>query len=163
MSSAVVLDGDDQDNIRAVKKAATDDACFAPFFILDPDVEFANFSMAELVEVAIDLAHRESNVKVEADEIMSAVASSSSGKEFLRQLSGTTAACVRKGEHWGVALMRHAVGAELLPAGHARAGSVRPLVEVARLLIRALDSGYVRSVEASVVDPETGDLRPSKA
>ena len=157
--SIVVLDGDDEDNIRVVRKAAIDGAVFAPFCIFDPDVEFANFTIDELVAVAIDLARRRLDVIPPAKEILLAVGSSSSGREFFKRLGCTALAGLGKNEEWGAALMRHALQAELLPSGHPRAGAVRPLIDAARLLMRARGSGYVRSVEKATVDPQTGEVR----
>ena len=49
--SWVSLDGDVQDNVRLVKKAAKDDKMFGRFFISVPDFEIHNFSIEELAEV----------------------------------------------------------------------------------------------------------------
>jgi hypothetical protein len=156
----VVLDGDDEDNLRVVKKVAKDGRYFVPFFVHMPDVEFANFTRDELIAVAVELAQAKSVVPPPIEEIKMAVVSTSSGKAFLHQLNSFGLGVVRKGDDWGTALMRHAVKGERLPQGHKGAGTVRPLIEVARLLVRARQSGYLRSVENFLVDSETGELRP---
>jgi hypothetical protein len=156
--SVVVLDGDDEDNLRAVKKAAKDGIFFGRFFVQMPDVEFANFTLDELIAVAAELAQAKSVVPPSIDEIKSAVVSTV--KAFLHQLDTVGLSVVRKGDDWGTGLMRHAVKSETLPQGHKRVGTVGPLIEVARLLVQGRQSGYLRSVEKFMVDSETGELRP---
>ena len=55
--------------------------------------------------------------------------------------------------------MNHALNHPVLPQDHANAGKTRPVIEIARLLVHARDSGYLRSLEKYKVDPDTGEFR----
>jgi hypothetical protein len=55
---------------------------------------------------------------------------------------------VGKSEAWGEALMKYALQHQEFPKEHKNAGNLRPLIEVARLLMKARVAGYVRSVTA---------------
>jgi hypothetical protein len=88
-----------------------------------------------------------------------ATAHAKSGKAFLAALKRSGLANIDKSEAWGVTLMGRALKTPHLPHGHVRSGLIRPIVEVARLLLQARDSGYVRSVEKLIVDPNSGELR----
>jgi len=158
-----VLDGDDVDNRRAVSTAVARETVFAPFFVFEPDVEFANFSVSELVTVAIALAREDGEHVVQAETILPLVTSVVTGKELFQRLQNTPLSNVAKGERWGAALMRFAATSETLPPDHPKAGEVRPLVDVARLLVRARNAGYGRSVDGSFVDSQTGEVRPKNA
>lgn len=156
--SVVVLDKDRADNVRAIKKAARDGNFFGRFFVSDPDFEFANFTLDELLDTANEIVSR-GTTTFDMPSARTATAHTRSGRAFLSALQQLGFARVGKSEAWGAALMERAIKVPLLPAGHARQGAVRPIVEVARLLVRARNSGYVRSIENLVVDPETGELR----
>jgi hypothetical protein len=157
--SIVVLDGDRDDHIRAVKKAATDGTFFGRFFISSPDFEFANFAIGELVDVLLDLAGQEHDHVPARAEIMSVVAGVKSGKQFFDALKQAGFQEVTKSESWGVALMNYALQHQDLPQDHKKAGETRPIIEVARLLVNARDVGYLQSLETYKVDPDTGELR----
>ena len=82
-----------------------------------------------------------------------------SGKQFVDALMRKGIQSVGKGEAWGVALMKYALQHPELPAHHAEAGTTRPVIEVARLLVSARNAGYLRSLEALSLDPDTGKFR----
>ena len=46
--SAVVIDADREDYVRALRRVAKSGEAFCPFFLLDPDFEFGNFTAREL-------------------------------------------------------------------------------------------------------------------
>jgi hypothetical protein len=157
--SVVVLDQDRPDNIRALKKAATDGTFFGRFFISSPDVEFANFTVSELVDVYLDLASRDLDQVPSRNKIRPLVASAKSKKQFFDALKQHGFPEIGKGETWGVALMNYALRHHELPQDHKKAGETRPIIEVARLLVNARNAGYLRSLETFRVDPDTGELR----
>lgn len=157
--SVVVLDRDRDDYIRALKKAATDGTFFGRFFISSPDFEFANFTVSELMDVLLDLARRDRDQVPARGEIMPLVARAKSGKQFFDALKQNGLQEIGKNQAWGVALMNCALQHQELPQDHEKAGETRPVIEVARLLVNARDAGYLRSLEAYKVDPDTGELR----
>lgn len=156
--SVVMLDQDRGDYIRALKKAATDGTFFGRFFISSPDFEFANFTVSELVDVLLD-AIRDLSQVPSRNEIRPLVASTKSAKQFFDALKQYGFQEIEKGEAWGVALMNYALQHHELPQDRKKAGKTRPVIEVARLLVNARDAGYLRSLEAFRVDPDTGELR----
>jgi hypothetical protein len=79
-------------------------------------------------------------------------------KEFMRLLPSEIKDCVVKGETWGEALMKYAIAHPKFLADDSRAGEVREIVDAARVLIRAQDVGYLRSVEMEELDPESGKM-----
>jgi hypothetical protein len=59
--------------------------------------------------------------------------------------------------------MEHAIQAPNFPHGHSREGQKRPLIEVAELLIRMRDIGFIRSLTVERVDPKTGRTVPVRS
>jgi hypothetical protein len=155
--SVVVIDKDRKDNVRALTKAAREKQFFAPFFLMEPDFEFANFTLDELIEVAAVMAVRQMHVLDKATA-RAATSQCKSGTTFLAKLRDANLVTIDKSEAWGKALMDYALSIPTLPLGHKRAGSRRPILDVAWLLVRARDAGYVRSIEKMVVDPNSGEL-----
>ena len=161
--SIVLLDGDNTDNVRAIKKAAKDGSFFGRFFIASPDFEFANFTINELVDVVLALAARGGHPVPPRDDILPHVKATNSGKEFFAALKSTGLCHIEKSADWGEALMAHAIRHPQLPQRHRQAGKDRPVIEAAQLVINARRSGYMRSLARFEVDPETGELREKQA
>lgn len=157
--SMVLLDGDRHDHIRALRKAATEERFFGRFWIASPDVEFHNFTQPELAEIAHDLQSRTAQEVVPLATVQARSAHTKCGKTFFAALDDVIGD-VAKGDAWGSALMTYAIRRPEFPVGDHRAGVVRPLVDAARQIIHACQSGYARSVAASKVEPSTGRLIP---
>jgi hypothetical protein len=158
--SVVVLDSDRTDVVRLLKKAAAEQRFFGAYFLFDPDIEFANFTIPELLEVVLDMAQHtpveeQDRAQIKAG-LLPLVREARSGKEFFRQLHGAGVQGVDKGERWGEALMSFAARHQTFPADAPRAGAERPIVDAARLLIRAQDVGFLRSMAFEQLDAETG-------
>jgi hypothetical protein len=146
--SVVVMDQDREDHIRALNKAKDKEVFFGESFISSPDFEFANFTIDEMIDVLIELEG--DNIQIPArDEIFSILEQAQSGKQFFGFLKKNGLfQKVGKGEAWGKALMKYALQHQEFPQEHKKAGEIRPAIEVARLLIKARDAGYIRSVTA---------------
>lgn len=157
--SIVVIDADQPDPIRALTKAARDDAMFGRFFLSDPDFEFGNFTLEELVDVFLDRASKVMEEAPSREDVSAAVAGAGSGREFFSRLRKFHCEKIVKSEAWGVQLMNYAVRNREFPANDKRAGKVRPCIGIADLLINAQNVGYRRSVDNFRVDPVTGELR----
>jgi len=147
--SVVVLDQDREDHIRALNKAKDNEIFFGESFISSPDFEFANFTVDEMIDVLLDLEERE-NIEIPSrDQIAPLVEQAQSGKQFFESLKKKGLfQKVGKSEAWGEALMKYALQHQEFPKEHKNAGNLRPLIEVARLLMKARVAGYVRSVTA---------------
>jgi hypothetical protein len=158
--SVVLLDEDRDDNVRAVKQAAASGRFFGRFFISSPDIEFANFSLSELTEIALQTVPRDGRVVPAVNELASLVAEAKSGEHLLELLEQQGLSGVRKSETWGVALMNFALRHQVLPPDHKKAGERRWILNVAELLIQARNAGYLRSLRSLVVNADTGELLP---
>jgi len=157
--SVVMVDADNADNVRLLKKAVRDGHFFGRYFVATPDFELANFTVDELVDVALGLAARDNGALPARDDILSHVRLAKSGKEFFAGLNAAGLDGVDKSDAWGEALMAHAVKHQELPKEHKQADKTRPVIEAAHFVINARRSGYSQSVERYTVDPETGELQ----
>ena len=158
--SIVVIDSDRAEVVRTLRRAASEGRMHGPFFLNYPDFEFANFNIEELLRIAIaiekDARFDDKDVDERVVELLPSVVNTTSAKEFIRLLRANGVNDVGKGERWGEALMKYAIAHPMFPSGDARAGTERKAIEAARVLIRAQDVGYLRSVECEQVNPETG-------
>lgn len=159
--SIVALDGDRAENVRVVRRATEEERMFGPFYVADPDFELENFVVPELVSVAIGLRREEGAFDLPNEsELLMRVADVTSGKEFFAALKNTACEGIEKGERWGAALMKRALNDEKLPPPHRKAGQVRQAVQIARMILRARESGYLRSLDSFRIDPATGEIVP---
>ena len=139
--SVVVLDEDREDYVRALKQAVRNETFFGSFFISSPDVEFANFTVSELLDIVLDLAGQDDDEVPTRDHMMPLVTHARSNKQLSKILVQNGLPEIRKNETWGVALMRYALQHEKLPQDHMKAGKTRPIIEAARGLVSARSAG----------------------
>jgi hypothetical protein len=161
--SIVVLDFDRDDNVRIVKNAESRGQFFGLLFTNSPDIEFGNFTAAELVDIVLKRASDEGLERPPRGDMMAKVASARSGREFFAALEDTTLARLGKDKRWGEYLMSYAVDHPILPAVHPNKGKKRQLGEIAWRLSIARQAGYLRSVAASktqAVGPPPSDDAP---
>lgn len=158
--SVILLDSDREDNIRAVRRAAAEERFFGRFFLSNPDVEFGNFSIDELIDVLMRLIGSNERTPVERKRIEQAVATAGSGKAFLSAVSSIGISHPGKGRPWGRELMRHAIEHKTFPTGHPLAGQQRPILEVASLAMQGTRANFPFSFAKYRVDPATGKLVP---
>ena len=164
--SVVVLDGDREEYLRMLRKAADGGRFHGCFFISQPDIECGNFSVSELIETAIqeyqknNLGANDVNV---ATRVLLTQASQvrNNGNLFdLFKSQGLTH--LRKSESWGKALMELAIIHPVFPPEDLRAGQKRPIIEAAELLIRMQDIGFFRSLAVERLDSRSGRTMPLK-
>jgi hypothetical protein len=141
-----------------MKKAASDEAIFGRFFISTPDFEFANFTVSELLDVYLDQGYQDRDLAQSRTELLEFLAKAESGKQFFDLLKQKGLHGFQKSESWGVALMKYALEYQNLPNDHKKAGEIRPLLEIAQLLVTARGAGYLRSLQKFKIDPDTGEL-----
>ena len=157
--SFVLIDADRSDYVRALKKAAADGNFFGSFFIAELDVEYGNFACAELIEIAADFGKSVRQLEVDVPALRSAARDATSIRKLDAAWMSFGYASL-KCEEWGIALMNYAVANPNFPESDPRRGQVRPIIEAARMLVRARVAGYTRSREMFRVDPESGKLVP---
>lgn len=164
--SVVVLDGDLDEYLRILRKAAEEDRFHGRFFINYPDIECGNFSGDELVQAA--LGEFEGNMVTAMDLTSiraSMLAEASSIKKngdllALSKANGLTH--FRKSESWGKALMQVAIKHPTFPKTDKRSGQQRPIVEVAELLIRMRNIGFGVSMAFERVNSLDGKMKAIK-
>ncbi len=156
--SVVVIDHDREEYVRAVQKAASEKRFFGSFFLNDPDFEFGNFSVDELIATANRMESGSIEPPDFSEEVVEQLRATTSNGSFFQCLRALGFTRVQKNSTWGALLMKHALSQPTLPQGHSRASETRQIVAAANLLRQALISGYTRSVQASSVNPLTGRL-----
>lgn len=164
--SLVLVDGDNADLVRALRKAVSDGDCFPAFFVADPDFEMANFSAEELIEIALSIecradvdGDRKSELRTNLEHEFSHVVS---GRTFFGILKRNGAYNVTKGAEWGAALAAFAVAHPTYPPEHPLAGQTRRFVQAAQLAERASRAPFGASVEESMIDVDTGQPIPRR-
>jgi hypothetical protein len=167
--SFVVLDADRNDAARVLRTAAAEEKFHGAFRLFAPDLELANFTVSELLRVALDMSAKMSDGTSgpahSYSDVLIHVEGSRSGKDFFRRLHhATNLTEIDKGEDWGAALMAFAIEHRTFPTGHPQAGEVRPLVEIAQTLVNAQKAGFRMSLAKEMVEASTGRVvrRPKK-
>jgi len=157
--SFVSLDGDREDNLRAIRKAATDDEIFGAFFISKPDFEFANFTISELEEVARKICLENGASDEALIGLPEAIKDAKSGKEFIHKLPSVLKPYLNKSQKWGEDLIEFALANPQLPNGDAR-----PIVEAIQTALRVISPvfnlNYTWHRQNFRVDPKEGQLIP---
>lgn len=162
--SVILFDGDLSDYIRLVQRAAKEERFAGSFFVASPDVECANFSVAELIDIAVSLSYLNSTepevARVRKIELLEHAASVKGNRDLFALLADHGISDVRKDELWGKSLMVHAIEQPLFGAEDPRTGSKRPIVEAVEVVLRIQDVGFLRSLAREHVDPVTGRVVP---
>lgn len=164
--SVVVLDGDREEYLRILRKAADEGRFHGRFFICQPDIECGNFSASELIETAIqeyqknnpnvtDLAMVQTALLAEASKVRN-------NGDLIALFKEQGLTHLRKSESWGKALMELAITHPAFPMEDARTGQKRPIVEAAELLIRMQEIGFSRSLAVERLDSRSGRVVPLK-
>lgn len=164
--SLVLVDGDNVDLVRALRKAVTDGGCFPVFSVAEPDFELANFATEELIEIALSIEctadvddERKNALRAQlAGELGQVV----SGRTLFGMLKRHGAYNVTKGADWGKALAAFALAHPRYPPEHPLVGQTRRFVLAAQLAERATRAPFGVSVEQSMIDIETGQPIPRR-
>lgn len=157
--SWVSIDGDREEYVRAVRKAAQDDEICGMFYVADPDFEFANFTLDELEAILWEFA-LENGVEDLSKRIglHQAIQSAKSGEELLRfaRKSLLELSHVSKGAEWGKRLMKYALEHPDAPLSDPTMRQFRPVLDALQWAIHATVANYKLSREKYRVDPNTG-------
>lgn len=164
--SLVLVDGDNGDLVRALRKAVADGGCFPVFSVSEPDFELANFAAEELIEVALNIEcradvddERKTTLRAElATELGQVV----SGRTLFAVLKRHGAYNATKGADWGKALAAFALAHPTYPPQHPLTGQTRRFVLAAQLAERATRAPFGASVDQSMIDVETGQPIPRR-
>lgn len=156
--SLILLDGDCQDNIRSVQRAAYEDEICGMFFISKPDFEFENFSISELSKIAYELGKSKGIDDIPFTKIVESTADTSSASDFFLSLVKTDNrfSTLHKGRDWGIALVQYAVNNPLTEIfGEKGDRLINRIIEVT---IQCCEYLYEPTYQDYKVDPSTGEL-----
>jgi hypothetical protein len=151
--SLIVVDGDDEEIVRVVRKAAANGNMIGWFYIANPDFEYANFTTEELTDVALEFASKALNDASTLPPSATATISATSGKTFIKafQQAYPQLPKVDKGRAWGEALMEYAIRT------HTK-GKERQIMKIAKQIDWTTQLGYQDAANRYRVDPKTGQL-----
>jgi hypothetical protein len=157
--SWVSLDEDAEDNKRALIKAIEDKEMFGRFFLADPDFEFGNFALNELVEILWKIAVENGAQEDERQSLVEKTIGASNGKELFRLAKQAVPALltVNKGREWGERLMEFA-GHNPTILAYDGNRKTRPILEAIRSALHALQCDYYLSYKGCYVDKDTGRI-----
>lgn len=158
--SFVVIDGDREDYVRAVRTAAERGEMFGSFLISDPDFELFNFTLNELCEILWEIAKKNGVKEGNMTHFVEAVKSARSGSEMLEFAQRAVPALeqVKKGKEWGEKLMSYAVENPQMKSSRSEGQELRPILEFVQLLSRCRSVNYVSTRDECKVDPERGRI-----
>lgn len=160
--SVVVLDGDNENNIKAIKQAIKHNVFFGRFFISSPDFEFDNFTHSELSEIILSLHKKEDFISTDSvatpnlTEILNVVKTTTTAKDFFALLHKQFPSFnnYNKGEKWGEALIDWAIQNRKAINDSAE----KNIIEIPNFLLRLKNCGYQNTISKYTVDSETGEL-----
>ncbi len=150
--SFVVFDGDKEDNLRVVKRAAENEDFFGEFSVSKPDFEYGNLSTNELCEIVSIATGEKLNVIKAA--FIDVAATCKSAKKFFEVLHRQypNLKKIDKGEAWGKAL------AEYILEHHSDKDE-KPFVHLVQMIRRVLNSSsYKYDFGSLKLDIGTGRL-----
>jgi len=152
--SLVSMDKDSVDNIRVLKLAAERDEICGRFFLHDPDFEFGNFELREIVEVLRALAIKLDDVTIDPGELMKKLSAVKSAKVLFEIVNRDFhLKKTKKDQVWGAALMRYALENPIM------SNSVkRPILNAIETGLRSSSFNYQVTRQEYRVDPGNGQL-----
>ncbi|NMC62212.1 MAG: hypothetical protein GYA55_03505, partial [SAR324 cluster bacterium] len=154
--SVIVLDGDREDNIRIIKKAAEEDLFCGQFYISQPDFELCNFSKEELIEIAWNLIDEVQKSEKHYLYLSNAVKTANNADDLIKAIRKEVPPLSQfaKGSEWGENLAKFAARKPDLAGSE----TPRPLIDACHTVIRAIDIDYLYNRRNLRVDPNTGKL-----
>lgn len=163
--SWVSVDGDRDDYVRAVRKAAEADEICGMFYVAEPDFELANFTLAELEEVLWEIALENGADPSSRAILHCAIQDSRSAEELLKAARRSLPELVEvgKGAEWGRHLMVYAQEHTDLPFGYPTEKQPRPVLDAVQWAIQAAHVNYKYNREKYRTDPVTGKIIPRQA
>lgn len=158
--SVIIIDKDNDDYVRAIRKAAENDEICGLFFLSEPDFELGNFDLNELAEIVANYAEEKEIDDISLEDIKRSVRGSVSGKELMQKVKRSFPALsdIAKGEEWGGLLMDYAAGNPQYKIIENNDESERPIIEIVNILLRSLSIGYQTTRTKYTVSSETGKL-----
>lgn len=154
--SVIILDGDCENNIRIVKKAAQEDLFCGQFYISQPDFELCNFSKDELIEIAWNLIDDVQKSEQDYISLRNAIKTSNNTDDFIKTIRKKVSPLSHfaKGSEWGENLAEFAARKPELSGSE----TPRPLIDACQTIINLIDNDYLYIRNNFRVNPNTGKL-----
>lgn len=159
--SFVTIDGDRDDYVRVLKRAAEDDIFCGEFDISNPDFEFRNFNLEELTDIAWQMALEQNAREEWREQFRLACARATNGKEFTKWASAAIQGFpleIAKGMQWGRNLMAYAAKYPNKVDSKSGKQEPRPFIRLAQDAYLAVDANYQTHRRTRRVDPKSGHL-----
>lgn len=160
--SIVILDGDRDDFVRAVRTAAAQDDMCGLFFVSEPDFELHSFTIDELGMVLWDIAAKNGAQKSAKPKFLKAIKGANSGDELMKSARNALPELVwlSKSAEWGERLMSFALEHPTWKPKGSQEEQDHPIIEITNTLLRGVSANYAASCDERKIDPETGKLVP---
>lgn len=158
--SIVLIDADNDDYIRVVRKAAEDDLICGILYISDPDFEFENFSLSELEEILWGIAVENGATKNDRNKLHNAIKTASSGKELMESARKALPELnqISKGVAWGQKLIEYASANPEMKNDNGSNMGTRLIIEAINASIQSVKADYLLTRKNYKVDPASGKL-----
>lgn len=158
--SLVSIDGDRDDYLRAVRKAAQEDEICGGFFVSSPNFEEANYTLDELAKILWEAALEQGVGGDGEDDFIRLASGGGSFKSMLQMIKDQYPLLnqIGKGKEWGERLMRYALSAPYRPGDGGPAPTKRPIIEAVDAAMRARKSNYLTTRRRFRVDANSGRL-----
>lgn len=158
--SIVILDGDQRNVIRVLKKAVEQDEMFGLFYISEPDFELANFTIDELGEILWKIAEAAGSKTDQKDGLIKSIQGATSGEEIKNKAKQAIQELNQfaKGFEWGKALIDYAWKNPNFNPDESGETRKRPIIEIIELLWRGLSVSFSETPDEYRVDINTGKL-----
>lgn len=163
--SFISLDGDRADYVRMVKKAAEEEQFLGGFFISQPDIEYANFTPAELEEIIWSYAVKRGAKNRDRNILIKAITGAEDANELEERARKSIPALLNfsKGYGWGEALLKYALKKPNIIDSTTNKLKLRPMIaamQYALELASGRDFQYYKTNKR--VNPDTGVLEKRK-
>jgi len=158
--SVIIIDNDNKDYVRAIRKAAQGDEICGLFFLSNPDFELGHFTLDELAEIIFKYAEDNEIEGIDLEDLKRSIYGAISGKELMQKIkkSFPDLSDIAKGEEWGGLLMDYAARNPKYKRNENEEEIERPIIEAVNILLRSLSIGYQTTRTKYAVSPETGKL-----
>jgi hypothetical protein len=156
--SIISFDTDVGENLKVIQRQVEQGNVVGVVYAHDPDFEFANFTLQELIEVAarFDESAGDSGESIRTGD-WSEITNGSTFEKRYREVSRRRARL--KGPSWGRALAAYAEQNPLF----ANTDIERPFVSAVRAAISSRDANYTYQAEHLYIDPQSFEVKQTEA
>ncbi len=158
--SFILIDKDNKDYVRVLRKAVERDEVCGMIFVSDPDFEFHNFTHAELEEILWQIAVENGAPDSARKMLHGAIIGVRSANELWSEAKRAMPELRKsgKGMLWGAKLMQFALNNPQIRDEALGKEKNRPVVEAVNAAIRAVRVNYLLSRREYQIDPSNWAL-----